>query len=93
MHDVTIRVTVEHLEGTLSDAGDYGPEHFGGIVPGVGDEILDAFAAPDAVRTDPSHRAIWKVKRRVFNPRDQGDYIALLVEETIGSEEDRFFIG
>jgi hypothetical protein len=92
-NDLTFRVTVEHLDGSVADAGDFGLEDFGGIAPAIGDEILDPFAGEKAVRYDPQSRAIWRVKRRVFNPRDHKDYIALLVEERLGDEGDRFFIG
>ncbi len=65
---------------------DFGLESFGGHLPVVGDLILDPRSDSELNR---KNRRIWNVVQRVFNPRDNADYIALVVEEQppTGAEE------
>ncbi|HMM73937.1 MAG TPA: hypothetical protein PKC22_17220, partial [Rhodocyclaceae bacterium] len=47
----------------------------------VGDRILNPGVRQGLDRYSPANREIWTVVGRMFNPRDNEDYIALIVEE------------
>ena len=40
----------------------------------------------------PKNRRMWTVVQRVFNPRDNADYIALIVEERQPTEVEELFL-
>jgi len=76
----------------VSDYGhDYGPEDFAGQVPAIGDMILDPGVPVGQDRHDPRNREIWTVVGRVFNPRDNKDYVSLIVESRSGTLADEAF--
>ena len=83
MTEVTIRIYFSDPNGKVEDGKqDFALSDFGGIVPAAGDVILDPGVRTGRERHDPESRRMWSVVRRVFNPRDnEGDYIALLVED------------
>lgn len=81
MVGVNIRIYFREADGTLSDSQqDFDPESFGGIVPAIGDMIVEPGVPSFLDRHDPANRVIWDVVGRVFNPRDLNDYVALIVE-------------
>lgn len=93
MEAVTIRIYV------LDDAGmpvdtqeELGLEHVGGVVPQAGDEILDSGVLSGLDRYDITNRRIWTVVRRLFNPADNPDYVALIVTRREGRYEDRWML-
>jgi len=78
---VTIRIYHLNADGTTEDAGiDYTLAELGGMVPSVGDVILDPGVPQGLDRYKPENREIMVVRKRVFNPRDLQNYIALIVE-------------
>lgn len=82
MNLTTIRICYRKANGEVTDADwDFDLEQCGGILPNIGDEIIDPGVAPELDRSVPANRTIWKVVRRVFNAKDQGDFMALIVEE------------
>jgi hypothetical protein len=63
-------------------------QDFAGFLPAVGDTILNPGVIAGRDRDDPSNRDVWIVVDRVFNPRDQPNYVVLVVEERRGTEDD-----
>lgn len=87
-----IRVLHRDETGKVSDFGnDFDPEHFAGQVPAIGDMILDPGVPSGNDRHDPRNREIWTVVGRVFNPRDNKDYVSLIVESRRGTLADEAF--
>ena len=81
MHNVTIRIYFRNSDGTVEDGQqDCGLQNFGGVLPAIGDRILDSGVPQGRDRRNPVNREIWTVVGRMFNPRDNEDYIALIVE-------------
>lgn len=82
MKDVTIRIYFRDSDGKANDGQeDYGLSDFGGLLPCVGDCILKPGVLQGLDRGRPNNREIWTVVGRMFNPRDNKDYVALIVEE------------
>lgn len=91
MTEVTFRIYYRDASGHTEDATlDMGLEDFGGQAPMIGDTILNPGVTSGRDRNDPTNREVWKVVDRVFNPRDNKDYIALVVEYRPGSPTDAF---
>lgn len=90
MTELTIRICIEGDNGELSDgAQDFELSDFGGFLPVAGDLILDpGVSAREADRSAPENRTIWVVKRRVFNPRDLQNYVALIVAKRQATSAD-----
>ena len=87
-----IRILHRDAAGKVLDGGhDYGPEDFANQVPAIGDMILDPGVPTGSVRHDPRNREIWTVVGRVFNPRDNKDYVSLIVESRQGTLDDEAF--
>lgn len=87
--ELTIRLHYVESDGTIRDAQmDYGIESFAGVLPSIGDEILDPGVLQGKDRRDPENRTIWKVVRRIFNPRDLDSYVALVVEERVPTHKE-----
>lgn len=81
MGNVTIRIHFRSADETIEDGLlDFGLSDFGGILPAVGDRILNPGVLQGRDRYDPLNREIWTVIGRVFNPRDEAEYIALVVD-------------
>ena len=55
-------------------------------------QILAPLGGDGFDRSNPGSRRFWRVKRRIFNPRDHGDYVVLVVEEGVGEAADRSFV-
>lgn len=82
MTDVHIRIYFREAAGTLVDSQqEFDVGSFAGLVPGVGDMIVNPGVPQGLDRHNPSNRQVWDVVGRVFNPRDMDDYVALIVEE------------
>jgi hypothetical protein len=93
MTDVTVRLHYRKPDGTIEDAvQDYGLATFAGFLPSVGDLVLDPGAPQGVDRFEPKNRRIWTVVQRVFNPRDNEDYVALIVEEHIPTKHEAVLI-
>lgn len=89
-----IYIRILHCDhaGAISDHGnDFGAEDFAGQVPMIGDMILDPGVPVGQDRHDPRNREIWTVVGRVFNPRDNKDYVSLIVESRPGTLADVSF--
>ncbi len=90
MTDVTIRILHRQPNGTIEDGQhDFDLASFGGVLPAVGDMILDPGVIQGRDRRDPANREMWTVVGRLFNPRDNADYIALIVETRPPRPEER----
>jgi len=82
MVDVHIRIYFRNADGTLEDSQqEFGVESFAGVVPAIGDMIVDPAVVQGLNRHEPTNRSVWDVVGRVLNPRDMDDHIALVVEE------------
>jgi hypothetical protein len=93
MADLTIRLHYRDKAGKVEDAqNDLGLESFGGQLPMVGDLILDPGVTSGLDRRERKNRRMWTVMQRVFNPRDNADYIALVVEERQPTESEEPFL-
>ena len=89
MKDVTIRFYHRDDKGKLhDDSEDFGLEDFGGVVPASGDKILRVGVPTGLDRNVVSNREITTVTDRYFNPRDNADYIALVVSTRAATPEE-----
>lgn len=88
-----IRVLHRDPAGKIFDGGiEYGPEAFAGHVPMLGDMIVNPGVTQGQDRHMPQNRQIWTVVGRVFNPRDNEDGVALIVETRDGNLTDEAFL-
>lgn len=88
-----IRVLHRDPSGTIFDGGvDFEPEQFAGQIPTIGDTILNPGALQGQDRQLPQNRQIWTVVGRVFNPRDNEDYVSLIVESRDGCLTDEAYL-
>ncbi len=89
----TIRILFEEPDGSIVDGQlDFDPDDFASQIPMVGDVILDPGVVGGLSRTEPKNRKIWTVGGRVFNGRDNADYVALIVRERDGTNADQAFL-
>jgi hypothetical protein len=89
MSETTIRIYFRDAAGHTEDGKlDMSLKDFGGVVPSLGDTILNPGVPTSLDRQDPTSRDVWTVVERVFNPRDQQDYIALVVTYRGGTLTD-----
>jgi hypothetical protein len=87
--DVTIRIYFRKPDGRIEDGSqDFALEDFAGVLPAIGDTILDPGVVQGLDRHQPENRDVWKVVDRVFNPRGLSKYVALVVEERRGTVAD-----
>ena len=93
MSDLTIRICFRRKMGEIEDGQeDFGLSTFGGVLPSIGDTILDPGVAQGLDRQDPANRRMWTVLGRIFNPRDLENYVALIVDEHTPTKEERAFV-
>lgn len=91
MKDVTIRFYHRDDKGKLhDDCEDFGLDQFAGIIPSVGDKILRDGVPSGLDRKVTANREILTVTDRYFNPRDNENYVALVVSTSraTAQEED-----
>jgi hypothetical protein len=82
MVDAHIRIYFRGSDGVLEDSQqEFGVESFAGVIPAVGDMIVNPGALQGLNRHEAQNRRVWEIVGRVFNPRDMADYVALIVEE------------
>jgi hypothetical protein len=87
-----IRILHRDTAGKVFDGSvDFSPEDFAGQVPAIGDTILNPGVLVGKDRVDPRNREIWTVVGRVFNSRDNKDYVSLIVESRVGTLADEAF--
>ena len=87
-----IRILHRDTAGKAFDGSvDFSPEDFAGQVPAIGDMILNPGVPVGKQRDDPRNREIWTVVGRVFNSRDNKDYVSLIVESRDGILADDAF--
>lgn len=92
-NEITIRLLFHRADGTIEDAQqDYSLADFAGVLPTIGDQILDPGVVSGRKRDDLINRRVWTVVGRVFNPRDNANYVALIVDERIPTNADRAFV-
>lgn len=88
-----IRILHREPNGKVFDGGvDFGPEQFAGQMPTIGDMIVNPGVPQGLNRADPQNRELWTVVGRVFNSRDNKDYVSLIVETRDGSLADEAFL-
>jgi hypothetical protein len=88
-----IRILHRDPSGNIVDGGiEFAPEHFAGQVPVIGDTIVDPAVLQGQDRNMPQNRQIWTVVGRVFNARDNEDYVALIVDSRDGNIADEAFL-
>jgi hypothetical protein len=76
-----LRLYHRHHDGKIVDAGhDMTLSDFAGVLPSIGDWILQPGVRQGLDQLDPKSRNIWVVVHRMFNPRDMENGIALIVE-------------
>lgn len=92
-NEMTIRLLYRTKDGTIEDGGhDCGLKQFAGVLPSIGDQILDAGVLSGRARDELCNRRLLTVVGRVFNPRDNQDYVALIVEERVPTEAERALV-
>ncbi|MGY0791984.1 hypothetical protein ACW7BJ_21665 [Azospirillum argentinense] len=93
MLNVSIRIHFKRPTGQIEDGQqDFDLASFGGFLPSIGDMILDPGVLASLDRRQRQNRRMWTVVGRVFNPRDNADYIALIVEERQPNEREDCFV-
>ncbi|MDI3307688.1 MAG: hypothetical protein QJR07_11365 [Acetobacteraceae bacterium] len=93
MANPTIRIHFRRSSGEVEDGElDFDLSSFCGILPSIGDKILDPGVPKGQSRCDPANRRMWTVVGRVFNPRDRADYVVLVVDERIPTEEEQLLV-
>ena len=76
-----IRIYFRNADGRVEDGQhDCDLTNFAGVVPQIGDQILASGVLQGRDRADPANREIWTVVGRLFNPKDNEAYVALIVE-------------
>ena len=79
---VMIRTFFLRATGKIEDSHEnYDLSDFAGFLPSIGDTILNPGVVQGLNRSDPVNRRIWTVVGRMFNPLDNKDGVALIVEE------------
>lgn len=90
MSDLVVRLHYRTPDGRIEDAkADYELTLFAGVLPNIGDQILDPGVPAGQNRHDPKNRELLTVVGRVFNPRDHESYVALICESR-GLQEDEY---
>lgn len=88
-----IRILHRDPAGKVFDHGvEFGPEDFAGQVPTIGDMVVDPGVPVGQDRRLPHNRQIWTVVGRVFNSRDNADYVALIVASRDGALMDEAYL-
>lgn len=99
MNDIVIRILQRGANGNIEDKGqDFSPSDFAGMVPSIGDHIINPWIPGGQRREDgalifpsrgvPTNRTLWLVVERFFNSKDLKSYVGLVVEErTLTPEE------
>lgn len=88
-----VRILYRDPAGRISDGElDFPLESFAGHVPMIGDTVVNPGVLEGQDRNLPQNRQIWTVVGRVFNPRDNEDYVALIVEARDGYAADEAFL-
>lgn len=92
--ETTIRLLYRRGDGTIEDGQrDCSLAEFAGVMPTIGDQILDPGVLSGLARSELRNRRLLTVVGRVFNSRDNHDYVALLVEERVPTEAERALVG
>ena len=88
MEPVTLRLHFVEPDGRVIDGmRELRLDQCGGVVPVVGDQILLPLAFGESLAGAP--RQMLTVLRRIFNPRDIPDYVALVCERReLGEAEE-----
>jgi hypothetical protein len=82
MSETTIRILQRDKGGYIEDlVEDFSTYDFAGIIPSVGDRILNPGVAGGLERDNPKNRTLWIVVERFFNLKDNRNYVGLVVEE------------
>ena len=89
----SLRILFREPDGSIVDGQvEYEPIDFAGVVPSIGDTVLDPGVAAGLERGEPQNRQVWTVVGRVFNPKDRSDCVALIVETRDGNAADEAFL-
>lgn len=89
--ELVIRIYFENGGKVEDGSRDMGLDELGGVLPAVGDCILNSGVVQGLDRYRPENREMWEVRKRVFNPRDNSNYIALVVKaRRLNADEEEF---
>jgi hypothetical protein len=81
MSETIVRLHYKMADGTIMDAAnEYELSDFAGVLPSVGDQMLDPGVRAAKDRARPKNRELLTIVSRVFNPRDNKNYVALICE-------------
>lgn len=90
---LAIRILFRSFEGSIEDGQlEFDTGAFAGMVPAIGDTILDPGVPSGMDRNTPRNREVWAVVGRVFNPKDFENSVALIVERRSGTDRDSAFL-
>jgi hypothetical protein len=93
MSETYIRLFIVSGDALDPQPEDYTPAELGGIVPGVGDVIVDPGVAQGLAR-DPGNRTVFEVQRRYIQPdNSHGARICLVVLERRGRPDEIEVLG
>lgn len=88
-----IRILEKNADNSITDLSiEFPCSNFAGQIPAIGDMILDPGVVSGKDRSMPENRAIWTVVGRIFNPRDNEDYVCLVVSSRAGTAKDEAFL-
>lgn len=88
-----VRILHRDPAGKIVDGEvDFDLDQFAGQMPTIGDTIVDPGVLQGQDRRLPQNRQVWTVVGRVFNARDNEDYVALIVEARDGSLADEAYL-
>jgi len=94
MKPTVVRIFYRESDGSLVDSThDYPLDHFAGQLPVPGDRVLYSGVARGLSRREMRNRRVWDVVGRFFNPMDNEDYVALIVEEREPTQSEAQVIG
>ncbi|MFG1399915.1 hypothetical protein [Roseixanthobacter pseudopolyaromaticivorans] len=93
MAEILIRILFRDETGKIEDGvHDCDLSNFAGFLPNIGDTIVDPSVLQGLDRSAPENREVWRVVDRIFNPKDQENYVALVVEARPGTMADEAFL-
>ena len=86
--EVSIRFHYRNGDDVWQDGGqDYSLDEFAGVLPSIGDMILEPGVPQGRDRQDRKNRRLLTVVHRVFNARDLPNYVALIVDAQVPTQK------
>ena len=80
MKDLLVKLYKVNIHGNIQDMKhEFRLSHLGGMMPRIGDEILDPHILFGKSLHDPKSRTIYKVERVIYNCTDNKHYAGCIV--------------